>query len=55
MHQDAGEPVVSVDTKKREQLGRLPMAGREWRPKGDPVPVSDHSFFTGPDNDQAIP
>src|SRR5262249_9380908 len=31
-HQAGGEPVISVDTKKREQLGRLPMAGREWRP-----------------------
>src|SRR5919204_2702417 len=31
-HQADGEPVISVDTKKREQLGRLPMAGREWRP-----------------------
>jgi transposase len=28
-HQAGGEPVISVDTKKREQLGRLPMAGRE--------------------------
>jgi transposase len=54
-YQDAGEPVISVDTKKREQLGRLPMGGREWRPKGEPVPVSDHSFFTGPDTEQAIP
>jgi hypothetical protein len=48
--------VISVDTKKREQLGRLPMAGREWRPKGKPVQVEDHSFFfTGPDVEQAIP
>jgi hypothetical protein len=31
-HQGDGDPVISVDTKKREQLGRLPMAGREWRP-----------------------
>lgn len=55
-HQAAGEPVVSVDTKKREHLGRLPMAGREWRPKGDPVEVEDHHFFfTGPDVEQAIP
>jgi Rhodopirellula transposase DDE domain len=55
-HQAAGEPVISVDTKKREQLGRLPMAGREWRPKGEPVQVEDHSFFfTGPDVEQAIP
>ena len=55
-HQAAGEPVVSVDTKKREQLGRLPNAGREWRPKGDPIEVEDHSFFfTGPEVAQAIP
>ena len=55
-HQAAGEPVISVDTKKREQLGRLPMAGREWHPAGEPVKVEDHSFFfTGPDAGQAIP
>jgi transposase len=55
-HQADGEPVVSVDTKKREQLGRLPMAGREWRPRGEPVEVEDHSFFfSGPDVAQAIP
>jgi hypothetical protein len=55
-HQAGGEPVVSVDTKKREQLGRLPMAGREWRPRGEPVEVEDHSFFfSGPDVEQAIP
>src|SRR5660397_74066 len=55
-HQDAGEPVVSVDAKKKEQLGQLPAAGREWRPKSDPVRVDDHSFFTaGRDTEQAIP
>jgi hypothetical protein len=55
-HRAAGEPVISVDTKKREQLGRLPMGGREWRPKGEPVQVEDHSFFfTGSDVEQAIP
>jgi transposase len=55
-HQADGEPVVSVDTKKREQLGRLPTAGREWRPKGEPVKVEDHHFFfTGPEVEQAIP
>jgi hypothetical protein len=55
-HQAGGEPVISVDTKKREQLGRLPMAGREWRPKGEPVEVEDHSFFfTGPEVEHAIP
>jgi hypothetical protein len=55
-HQADGEPVVSVDTKKREQLGRLPMAGREWRPRGEPVAVEAHSFFfSGPEVEQAIP
>ena len=55
-HQAAGEPVISVDTKKKEQIGRLPNAGREWRPHGQPVQVEDHSFFfTGPEVEQAIP
>jgi len=43
-HQAAGEPVISVDTKKKEQIGQLPSAGREWRPRGQPVAVEDHSF-----------
>ncbi len=55
-HQADGQPVVSVDAKKKEQLGQLPAAGREWRPKGDPVTVEDHSFFaSGPDVPLAVP
>src|SRR6266571_9430733 len=55
-HQADGEPVISVDAKKREQLGRLPMAGREWRPHGEPIEVEAHSFFfSGPEVEQAIP
>src|SRR3954463_4641247 len=55
-HQSAGAPVVSVDAKKKEQLGQLPAAGREWRPKGDPVEGEDHSFFSmGPEVPLAIP
>ncbi len=55
-HQVAGQPVISVDAKKKEQLGHLPNAGRLWRPKGDPVQAEDHSFFfTGPDVPHAIP
>jgi Rhodopirellula transposase DDE domain len=54
-HQAAGEPVISVDTKKKEQLGALPNAGREWHPKGQPIQVEDHSFFTDPKAPQAIP
>jgi len=47
--------VISVDAKKKEQLGWLPNGGREWRPHGDPVKVVDHSFFTGPQVPQALP
>jgi DNA-binding transcriptional regulator YdaS (Cro superfamily) len=55
-HQTDGQPVISVDAKKKEQLGRLPNAGRQWRPKGNPVKVEDHSFFfIGPDVEVAIP
>ena len=40
----AGDPVVSVDAKKKEQAGQYAQKGREWRPKGNPVKVRDHSF-----------
>jgi hypothetical protein len=40
----AGQPVISVDAKKKEQVGPYARAGREWRPKGDPVRVRDHDF-----------
>jgi hypothetical protein len=43
-HQTVGEPVVSVDTKKKELVGEFTNAGREWRPSGDPVPVGVHDF-----------
>src|SRR6516165_6918376 len=32
-HQGAGDPVISVDTKKKELVGEFKNAGREWRPK----------------------
>jgi hypothetical protein len=54
-HQAGGEPVISVDAKKKEQLGRLPMGGREWRPAGEPVEVEDHSFFAGPHVETVVP
>jgi transposase len=55
-HQAAGQPVISVDTKKKEYLGQLPNPGRQWRRHGDPVRVEDHSFFcTGPGVPRAIP
>lgn len=37
-------PVISVDAKKRELVGNFKNGGREWRPKGDPEPVSSHDF-----------
>src|SRR5579862_6431106 len=52
--QDAGDPVISVDAKKKEQVGEYANAGRTWRPKGDPVKVRDHDF-PGPDGGTAIP
>ena len=42
-HQQAGDPVISVDTKK-EVLGDFHNAGRTWRPAGDPIAVNDHDF-----------
>ena len=33
-HQDSGDPVISVDTKKKELVGEFRNAGRQWRPKG---------------------
>jgi len=43
-HLAAGQPVISVDAKKKEQVGQYAQAGREWRPGGDPVKVRDHCF-----------
>jgi hypothetical protein len=43
----AGQPVISVDAKKKEQVGQYAQAGREWRPAGDPVRVRDHGFDDG--------
>jgi hypothetical protein len=40
----AGDPVVSVDAKKKEQAGPFAQGGQEWRRAGDPVRVRDHSF-----------
>src|SRR6266581_2587251 len=40
----AGDPVISVDAKKKEQVGEYGNAGREWRPKGEPVAVRSHDF-----------
>ena len=39
------QPVISVDTKKKELVGDFKNAGREWRPKGDPEQVRVHDFL----------
>jgi transposase len=43
-HLAAGQPVISVDAKKKEQVGEYAQAGREWRRKGEPVKVRSHDF-----------
>jgi Rhodopirellula transposase DDE domain len=40
----AGQPVISVDTKKKELVGRFKNSGREWRPEGEPENVQVHDF-----------
>jgi hypothetical protein len=49
-----GEPVVSVDTKKKELAGNFGNKGREWRPKGKPQEVLVHDFMDK-DLGKAIP
>jgi hypothetical protein len=39
-----GQPVVSVDTKKKELVGEFKNAGQEWNPKGKPQEVNTHDF-----------
>ncbi len=51
---DAGLPVVSVDAKKKELIGEFKNVGREWEPKGRPVPVNVHDFVD-PELGKAIP
>lgn len=53
-HHGCGAPVISVDSKKKEAVGEFAAAGRELRPKGDPVKVATHRF-DGPKVPAAIP
>jgi transposase len=50
----AGDPVISVDTKKKELVGNFKNGGRELRPKGDPEKVLVHDFVN-PELGRAIP
>jgi Rhodopirellula transposase DDE domain len=42
-----GDPVASVDAKKKELVGEYANKGREWQPAGQPVAVNGHDFPTG--------
>jgi hypothetical protein len=42
---ERGDPVISVDTKKKELVGDFGNGGQEWQPKGEPVPVRVHDFI----------
>jgi hypothetical protein len=53
-HLASGDPVISVDAKKKEQVGQYASPGRTWRPAGDPVRVRDHDF-PGPGEGKVIP
>jgi hypothetical protein len=48
------DPVISVDTKKKELVGAFKNGGREWRPKGLPEEVKVHDFME-PELGRAIP
>ncbi len=40
----AAEPVISIDTKKKELVGRFAQAGQEWQPTGEPEKVNTYDF-----------
>ena len=50
----SGSPVISVDTKKKELVGKYGRGGQEWQPKGQPVEVRVHDFID-PTVGKAIP
>jgi hypothetical protein len=53
-HLARSQPVISVDTKKKETVGDLKNGGREWQPEGHPVEVDVHDF-PDPDVPKAVP
>jgi len=51
-----GEPVISVDTKKKELVGDFKNSGREWQPQGEPEQVQVHDFeIRQPDKGKVAP
>ena len=53
-HMARKQPVISVDTKKKELVGDYKNAGREWEKKGQPVKVNIYDFVD-PERGKAIP
>jgi len=53
-HLAAGQPVISVDCKKKELVGNYANGGAEWEPSGEPRRVATHDF-PDPDVPKAIP
>ena len=53
-HSAAGQPVISVDAKKKELVGQFKNGGREYQPVGHPEPVNVHDFMDK-DLGKAIP
>jgi hypothetical protein len=53
-HLEAAQPVISVDTKKKELVGNYANGGQEWQPAGEPVRVEVHDFID-PAVGKAIP
>ena len=53
-HLDSAQPVISVDTKKKELVGNYANGGQEWQPAGEPVRVEVHDFID-PAVGKAIP
>src|SRR5574337_110317 len=53
-HIATGDPVISVDTKKKELVGQFKNGGREWLPRGEPERVNVHDFMDK-DLGKAIP
>ncbi len=52
--QERGQPIISVDTKKKELVGDFKVAGREWQPTGEPIEVRVYDFID-PELGKAIP
>jgi hypothetical protein len=55
LFQKAGQPVISIDTKKKELIGEFKNSGQEWRPAGNPIKVNVHDFESSEGRKKAVP